>query len=117
VRVFQELEVKEALECAAGGGQALHLHRIILYPGVAPRCFVEAIERGENIAHLFDQNAERLVRTARGLGVRVVVIERRGERRQHVDLCGGPLRRAVFEASRGGDRQLMLFGGGADGVG
>lgn len=94
---FTEREVEEAIAHAVAGGQALHLHRIIVNPKRAPRCFVEAIRRGEAIAHLFDQDAFRLRATALRLGVRVVVVERAGTAHQHVDLCGVPLRRALEE--------------------
>ena len=59
-----------------------------------PACF----RRAKEFAHLFDQDAERLVATARRLGVRRVVVSRRGQPQQHVDLCGGPLRKAVAES-------------------
>jgi hypothetical protein len=58
---------------------------------------VRAVERGEYIAHLFDQNLERLEKTARRLGINIVVIEKPGTDSQHVDLCGRPLRRALAE--------------------
>lgn len=92
---FTVMEVEEAIEHAAAGGQALHTHRIIVDYDKAPRCFVAAVNRGEDIAHLFDQDYFRLVKTVRRLGVRVVVVEREGTPRQHVDLCGGPLRKAL----------------------
>jgi hypothetical protein len=92
VTPFSWRELGDALAHAAAGGQSLHLHR---FAGrTAPSVFHRAIRRGEMIAHLFDQDAGRLETTARSLGVRVVVVEYRGEPRQHVDLCGGPLRMA-----------------------
>jgi hypothetical protein len=94
--MFKQHEVREAVAYAAEGGQALHLHRIIANRAKAPRCFVRAIDRGEEIAHLFDQDEARLRATVRELGVRVVVVERRGEPGQHVDLCGAPLKKAVL---------------------
>ena len=87
-------EVDEAVAYAAAGGQALHVHNIIVDKTLAPRCFVAAVERGEDITHLFDQDRARLERTVRHLGVRVVVVERAGTPDQHVDLCGVPLRKA-----------------------
>jgi hypothetical protein len=92
---FACMEIEEAIAHAAAGGQALHLHRIIVDRQKAPRCFVQAVDRGEDIAHLFDQNELRLRVTARRLGVRVLVVERRGTPNQHIDLCGGPLKRAL----------------------
>lgn len=103
MKVFQEREVAEALAHAAAGGQAIHLHRIIVDRRRAPRCFVQAVDRGEDIAHLFDRDEDRLVATVKRLGVRVVVVGRRGQPGQHVDLCGGPLRKALLLAAATGD--------------
>jgi hypothetical protein len=97
MRCFSQYEVEEAIAHAAAGGQALHLHRIILDRELAPRCFVRAVDKGEDIAHLFDTDLGRLVFTARRLGVRVVAVEREGTPRQHIDLCGAPLKRARKE--------------------
>lgn len=93
MRRFESRQIQDAVDHALDGGQALHLHQI-LTPG-APACFVRAVNRGENIAHLLDQDTNRLRQTARQLGVRVVVIEREGTTRQHIDLCGKPLARAL----------------------
>lgn len=95
MKVFQESEAREAIAHAAAGGQAIHCHQIIVNPELAPACFVRAVRRGENIAHLFDMDLQRLKVTARRLGVRVIVVEHEGTPRQHVDLCGQPLRRAL----------------------
>jgi hypothetical protein len=56
-----------------------------------PNCFKDRTQ----IGHLFDQSKERLISTARKLGVRVIRVERDGQRGQHIDLCGKPLARAV----------------------
>lgn len=95
MKSFAFNEVREAVAHAADGGQALHLHRIIPDRSRAARCFVAAVDRGEDIAHLFDLDRDRLVATARRLGVRVVKIDREGTGKQHIDLCGGPLRKAL----------------------
>jgi hypothetical protein len=95
VRRFEMRQLREAEALAAAGGQALHLHNVIVDPDRAPRCFVQAVRRGEWIAHLFDRDAERLRATARRLGVRVVSIDREGQDGQHIDLCGSPLRKAL----------------------
>lgn len=102
---FETREMFEALDYAKAGGQALHTHRIIPDRAKAPRCFVAAVDRGEQIAHLFDLDTERLKTTARLLGVRVVHIDRAGTDRQHIDLCGKPLRTALLLCvnSRHGD--------------
>jgi hypothetical protein len=95
VKKFLAMQIGEALAHAAAGGQALHLHRIIVDEKKAPRCFVNAVRRGEDIAHLFDRDRLRLVATAASLGVKVIFVERPGTDRQHVDLCGAPLRKAI----------------------
>lgn len=93
---FGAMQIEEAYAYAAAGGQALHTHEIIVDESRAPRCFVNAIRRGEKIAHLFDRDQYRLVRTARQLGVRVIFVDCKGTSRQHVDLCGVPLRKALL---------------------
>lgn len=94
MKVFKQMEVTEAKAHAMAGGQALHLHRIIVDEKKAPRCFVNAVKRGEDIAHLFDQDYLRLMKTARSLGVKVILVEHKGTPRQHIDLCGKPLEKA-----------------------
>lgn len=94
---YRDRELADAIQWSLKGGQALHLHRVIPDPTKAPRVFVEAVARGDWLAHLFDRDADRLVHTARRLGVRVVHIGRQGAPGQHVDLCAGPLDRALAE--------------------
>lgn len=79
-----------AIMDAENGGQALFVHT--WYGGEnAPRAF-----RGKRtIGKLFDQDRERLVRTAHELGVRRVKVDREGSKYQHVDLVSGPLERAI----------------------
>ncbi len=103
MRVYSTFEVREATAYADGGGQALHLHRIIPDRRTAPRCFVREVDQGQPIAHLFDNDRERLIATARSLGVKVIHIDRDGERGQHIDLCSGPLRKAckLLDADQG----------------
>lgn len=92
---FKTMEVEEAVAYAASGGQALHCHRIIPDRNKAPQCFVRAVDRGEEIAHLFDLDTQRLKETAKRLGVRVVFIDKAGTPGQHLDLCGAPLKKAM----------------------
>lgn len=80
--------VREAQEYAAKGGQALHVYRAL--PMKAPAVF----KRHKMWAHLFDLDAERLVKAAKGLGVHVIKVHHEGRRGQHIDLCGAPLRKA-----------------------
>lgn len=95
MRVFQMRELHEAIVHAEAGGQSIHLHNVIVNEKKAPLCFRQAVQRGENIAHLFDMDHDRLVETARDLGINVVLVERKGTSSQHIDLCGRPLRLAM----------------------
>lgn len=99
MKKFTQDQVEAAVEHARQGGQALHLHRLIVDRRKAPSCFVRAVDKGEDIAHLFDQSYFRLIATARRLGVRVILVEREGEPGQHIDLCGAPLRAAIKECT------------------
>jgi hypothetical protein len=99
LKIFTVWEVEEAKAYAAAGGQALHLHQIIVDWDKAPFCFRREVEAGRDIAHLFDQDEMRLIATARGLGVKVILVEHRGQPDQHIDLCAGPLRKAIAVAT------------------
>jgi hypothetical protein len=91
VRLFAQRELKAAYAFAEAGGQALHVISGVYghTPG-APAVFRNQAE----IAHLIDNNLDRLVLTAKHLGVRVIKVERAGREGQHVDLCRKPLDRA-----------------------
>lgn len=97
VRVFQQRELPAAYAYAGEGGQAVHLmaERFAHLRSDTPSCFKG---RGQ-VAHFFDQDKARLVATAKRLGVRVIRVEREGTPRQHIDLCGGPLAKALALAS------------------
>lgn len=104
VKLFQQNEIREAIEYADSGGQALHVHRIIANRKKAPGCFVRAVDKGEDIAHLFDQDVERLKKTVKQLGVRVILVERANTPKQHIDLCGKPLVKAKEMAENAIDK-------------
>ncbi len=89
---FQTQKVIQALEYAAAGGQALHTCTVP--PNDGPSCF----RPGSRMAHLIDDDTERLKKTARRVGVRSVKDHRDGRHGQHVDLCGRPLVMALIEA-------------------
>lgn len=95
MKLFPEREIQQAYDHAAEGGQALHVYRSLWGNGKAPACFQNAKEWG----HLLDQDRARLERTAHALGVRRVVIHLPRTNKQHVDLCGAPLRRAIRQAT------------------
>lgn len=99
MKIFQQAQVREATAYAAAGGQALHLFSGAIADAIGavrkiPNCF-----RGrKELDHLFDQDTDRLRKTARRLGVRVIFVHHAGEPRQHIDLCGGPLELAKAHA-------------------
>lgn len=93
MKQFKQNLLFEAYDHAKAGGQALHSHRVIL--NSAPKCFVRDIRQGKDIGHLFDMDRQRLEATARRLGVRVIKVERIGTHRQHIDLCGTPMAKAL----------------------
>ena len=96
MRLFAERQLLQAYDYAQQGGQALHLFSDPgVYPGY-PNCF----KRSREAAHLIDYNINRLIATARRLGVRVIKVGRKSQRGQHIDLCGKPLQRAKDEASQ-----------------
>lgn len=106
MKTFEQWELPAALAFAITGGQALHLMSgAFAYMRTdTPACF----KGRSQLAHLFDQNKERLIATAKRFGVRVIRVEREGTERQHIDLCGKPLERALefakqvqWEASHG----------------
>ena len=74
------------------GGQSLHLHTLSAGHPLFKRYPV--------IAHLLDQDKERLIATAKSLGVRVIKIEHEGTIKQHIDLCGKPLERAKLKCQK-----------------
>ena len=95
MKIFATMKLREAYAYAAAGAQALHVCDSAKFvTSDAPACF----RRSRQFAHLFDQDRARLAATARRLGVRVVLVEYPGTPRQHVDLCGQPLARAIAEA-------------------
>ena len=83
--------VREAQEYSEAGHQALHVYGAL--PMKAPAVF----KRHKEWAHLFDLDIERLTETTKRLGVRVIVVDHRGRRGQHTDLCGKPLEKAKGE--------------------
>lgn len=99
MKIFKQNEIVEAIAYSKSGGQALHLHRFA-NPKTAPKCFVRAIASGEDIAHLLDQDRDRLITLAKSVGVKVLYIDKEGSDRQHIDVCGKPLEKLklLFES-------------------
>jgi len=91
---FVSRDIFEAFSYADQGGQALHVWKGN-WPKRKPRCFRD----GQCWGHLIDHDRDRLVATAKRLGVNRVVVSRDGQRGQHVDLCGAPLARAMAECN------------------
>ena len=78
MKIFDQKELKEAFSFADEGGQSLHLmnHSGGAYPG-APQCF----KRTRTFAHLIDADLERLIATAKKMGVRRIKVSREGVQR------------------------------------
>ena len=95
MKKFLQYQIREAIKYSEKGGQALHLHKIIVNKKTAPKCFVRDVNAGKCIAHLFDMDLKRLIKTAKSVGVRVIKIDREGTDSQHIDFCGKPLERLL----------------------
>lgn len=95
MKLFQHREVLEAYKYVADGGQALHVWAPLggKWPG-APKCFLKS---NKQWGHLMDLDEERLVETAKRLGVKVIKVAQCGRRSQHINLCGKPLEKAIKE--------------------
>lgn len=93
MKLFEMRDIVAAKDYSMQGGQALHIHTINTGHPLFKRYPV--------IGHLFDQDKDRLIATARKLGVRVIKIDREGEPGQHIDLCGKPYDRAYETALNG----------------
>lgn len=91
MRVFAFREIHAAYAHSLAGGQALHLHG--LHGGRAPYCQYSVL------GHLLDQDLVRLLQTAQDLGLRRFMVEDEGTRRQHVDLYGDSLARALEQVA------------------
>jgi hypothetical protein len=93
-----------AMRHAAAGGRALHLFTWPLgeFPRGAARASAakSAVDGVVRLAHLFDRDPVRLERTALQLGMTRGWIQRAGTDRQHVDVWGAPLRKAIAMAER-----------------
>jgi len=102
--LFRLRELRAAYAHAAAGGQALHIMptSFAYRRADTPSCFKrdDVIFEGSCIiAHLIDHDHQRLVATARRLGVRKIRVEKLGVSGQHIDLCSGPLRKALSECT------------------
>jgi hypothetical protein len=95
MRLFFYNQLDEALAYSLSGETAVHLHRIVF--ANSPYCFRRCVQQGYPIAHIFSQDAELLRELAVRSGIRVVYIDKEGTARQHLDMCGQPLRHLLDE--------------------
>lgn len=95
MKLFQRNQIKEAYAYADSGETAVHLHDIVFRE--SPACFVRDVKAGKYIAHVFSQDVELLTELAVRSGIKKVVIDGKGTRRQHVDFCGKPLENLIEE--------------------
>lgn len=94
MRLFLGLLNPATLAHVVAGGQALEKWgKAFTHGPNAPACF-----RGKDFVKLYDHDRDRLIKTARRLGVRVVKVDRPGGDWQHIDLVGKPMERALREA-------------------
>ena len=95
MKYFEQNELMAAIRYSLAGGQA-----ICVFPADregfpnAPKCFKKTGLWG----HLLDQDKDRLMATAKRLGVHVIRVGKVGMKTQHIDLCGGPLERAIMKS-------------------
>ncbi len=82
--------LRAPIQEAANGGQGLLVH-VAIQGMPAPGCF----QRSKAWGNLYDQDVKRLVQTATDLGVKRIIVHHQGTPKQHVDLCGGPLLKAL----------------------
>lgn len=99
MKIFHDVSgARAAMDFAAAGGQALHVFDSTWATRVRP--LRGAFRIYGVYAHLMDNDRDRLIKTARMLGVRKIVVDRVGRRGQHVDLCGAPLNRAIAQCEK-----------------
>ena len=105
MKEFTMMEVKQSREYSMAGGQALHLWTPPAggWPG-APAVFNRTAKTARQWGHLMDQDAKRLIATAKRLSVKRIKVSQSGRPHQHIDLCGGPLTRAIQECKVKGEK-------------
>ena len=89
LRRFEQSELHEAIRWAIVGNMALHVCGRLRPTRLA------VFNQSGLWAHLFCQDREGLIVSARHFGVQQVIIHHEGSVRQHVDLCGRPLELAM----------------------
>lgn len=91
LKTFEYRDFENIVKHTEAGGLAFSV-----WPGSyadhdkAPRCFRGLAEYGK----VYGKDAFDLEALAKKLGVKVVVIDRRGQVNQHIDICRGPFERA-----------------------
>ncbi len=90
MKLFKSAQIRKALEYSKGGKQSLHVYTPAFFPKNVPPVFTKSKEW----AHLFDQDKARLIETAKSLGVKKIYVHHENNQKQHIDLCGLPLKKA-----------------------
>ena len=90
MKIFKSKHIFDAYDYVENGGVALHLFGGYPDPKT-PLCFLKTKVWG----HLLDNDKNRLIKTAKELGVKKIKVSREGIRGQHIDLCGKPLQEAI----------------------
>ena len=89
LKKFETRDLAAAYLHAAQGGQALHMNPFVGH--------TTATRNVKLAAHLIDYNTDRLILTAKNLGVKVIRVDRLNQRGQHIDLFGKPLKAALAQ--------------------
>lgn len=92
ITLFRSQDILKTRNHVEAGGIALHVWRGKCHHA-KPICFTD----GELWGHLLDMDEERLIATARRLGVQRIHVSNKGKATQHIDLCKGPLGKAMRE--------------------
>ena len=95
MQLFKRRELRQALQYAAEGGQALFIHK---WTGGddSPKHF----RYSQMIGKLFDHDKKRLIQAAYSLGIHIIKIDREDTEYQHIDLARTALERALMRAEK-----------------
>jgi len=92
MKLFRRSQTREAIHYAIDGGQALQpFIKTSVFCGGCGNFF----KYPQRAARLFDQDYKRLVETIKSFGINSVHVHLEGQDKQHVDVVGKPLERAM----------------------
>lgn len=92
MKLFRRNQTREAIRFSKEGGQSLQpFIKTLVFCGGRGDFF----KHPQRAARLFDQNTARLITTIRKFGINTIHVHLVGTDKQHVDLTGKPLERAM----------------------